>query len=273
MTLSLAGRGRIEMRRLRGALANEWRKLWSVRATAATLVALPVVSLVFSWMFSDGGGRSYGSLSPAERLAFDPVAISLQSHLMAQMVVGILGVLSVTTEYGTGMIANTAIAVPRRGVLLLAKTLVTFLVTLAAGTATAISSFILGQVVLGGHGAPTALLTDPLVVRAVVGMGVYLAITSVLGLAVGVLTRSSAGALGIIVAAMLVFPALSQNLPATAAVFIARFWPSVAGSRIMTIVPDPATLAPWTGFALFAATVAMTTMTAFLVFRRRDISS
>ncbi len=271
MSLTLVGRRRSDLRRLRRAIANEWRKLWSVRSTAATLMALPVVALLFSWMFSDGGGRTYSTLTTAQQAAFDPTAISLQSHLMAQMVVGILGVLAITAEYSTGMIGSTAIAVPRRGILFLAKTLVTFTVSLAAGTATALTSFLLGQAVIGSHGAPTASIADPAAVRAVVGMGVYLAITSLLGLAVGMLTRSSAGALGIIVAAMLVFPALSQNLPAPVADLVATFWPSIAGSQIMTVVPDPSSLPPLTGFVLFYLTVIATTFAAFLVFRRRDI--
>jgi len=271
MILTLVGRRRSDLRQLRGAIANEWRKLWSVRATAATLMALPIVALLFSWLFSDGGGRTYDTLTAAERAAFDPTAISLQSHLMAQMVVGILGVLAITAEYSTGMIGSTAIAVPRRGILFLAKTLVTFAASMAAGTVTALTSFLLGQAVIGSYGAPTASIAEPAVLRAVFGMGVYLAITAVLGLAVGMLTRSSAAALGIIVAAMLVFPALSQNLPAVVADFIAKFWPSIAGSRIMTVVPDPAALAPLMGFALFYATAIVTTLTAFLVFRRRDI--
>jgi|GEM_PF-1506071 len=70
---------------------------------------------------------------------------------------------------------------------------------------------------------------------------------------------------------MLVLPALSQNLPATVADLIAGFWPSIAGSRIMTVVPDPAALPPLTGFVLFYVAVIATTLAAFLVFRRRDI--
>lgn len=271
MSLALVGRRRSDLRQLRRALANEWRKLWSVRATALTLAALPVVALLFSWMFSDSGGRGYSTLSAAEQGAFDPTAFSLQSHLMAQVVVGILGALAVTAEYSTGMIGTTAIAVPRRGVLVLAKTLVTFAVTLAAGTVTALSSFVLGQAVIGGHGAPTASITDPGVVRAIIGMGVYLALTAVLGMAVGMLTRSTAGALGIIVMAMLVFPALSQSLPASVADLVATYWPSIAGSRIMSVIPDPAMLPPAVGFVLFYEVVFATAAAAYLVFRRRDI--
>lgn len=77
-------------------------------------------------------------------------------------------------------------------------------------------------------------------------MRAYLAITAVLGLAVGMLNRSTI-ALGIIVIVMLVFPALSQNLPTTVANFFARFWPSIAGSHILTVTPDPTSIDDPTG--------------------------
>jgi len=262
-TSALAGFGR--------ALAAEWRKLWAVRATAATLISLPFIALIFSWLFSDGGARGYAGLSPADQAAFDPTAISLQSHLMAQMVVGILGVLAITTEYSTGMIATTTIAVPRRGVLFATKAVVITAVTLLAGTLTALLSFGLGQFIIGHYAAPTAGLSDPHVVRAVLGMGLYLALTALLGLAVGTLLRSSAAALGTIVTAVLILPALSQNLPESTADLIARYWPNLAGSRIMTVLADPDLLTPWTGFTLLFATVAVITAWAYAMFRVRDI--
>lgn len=253
------------------ALAAEWRKLWAVRVTSMTVVSLPFVALLFAWLFSDGGGRGYADLIGAERIGFDPTAISLQSHLMAQMVVGILGVLSITTEYSTGSIGTTAVAVPRRGILFAAKATVITTVALLAGTVTAFSSFWMGQVVIGSYGAPTANFTDPSVLRAIFGMGLYLALTSLLGLAVGTLLRSSAAALGTIVTAVLILPALSQNLPATVANVIARYWPNLAGSRIMTVVADPAFLTPWGGFSLLLAAVAVVTASAYVAMRIRDI--
>ena len=252
-------------------LAAEWRKLWSVHAMAAALVAMPPVALLFSWFFSYDAGVGYAALSDADKAAFDPTAISLQSHLVAQLVVGILGVLAVTTEYSSDMIATTAIAVPRRGVLFSAKATVITAVTALVGTVSAFLSFWLGQAVIGARGAPAAALGDPHVARSVIGMGLYLAATALLGLALGTLLRSSAAAIGLIGAAVLIIPALSQNLPAAAAGVIARFWPSLAGSQIMTVVLDPGLLEPWAGFALFLATVAAITVSAWIAFRTRDI--
>lgn len=253
------------------ALAAEWRKLWAVRATAATVISLPFVALLFAWLFSNGGGREYAGSSLAEQAAFDPTAISLQSHLMAQMVVGILGVLAITTEYSTGQISTTTIAVPRRGALFAAKATVITTVTLITGTLTALLSYWLGQTILGSYGAPTSQPFEPGVVRAIAGMGLYLALTALLGLALGILFRSSAAALGTIVTAVLILPALSQNLPESIAEVIARFWPNLAGARIMSTVTDPGLLTPVVGFALFLFTVAAVTVAAYVTFRNRDV--
>jgi hypothetical protein len=65
-------------------LAAEWTKFWAVRATSRTLAGLPVVAPQFAWLFSAGGGRDYAGLSSTEKAKFDPTAISLQNHLMAQ---------------------------------------------------------------------------------------------------------------------------------------------------------------------------------------------
>lgn len=140
-----------------------------------------------------------------------------------------------------GITLSQLISVPRRGILFLAKTLVTFTVSFAAGTATALTSFLLGQAGIGSRGAPMARLADHVVIRAV-GMGAYLAMTSLLGPAVGMVRRSSAGALGII-----------------------------SGGQIMTVVPDSAALPPLVGFGLFYVTVIVTTLAALFVFRRWDI--
>lgn len=252
-------------------LAAEWRKFWAIRSIATTLVSLPIVALLFAWLFSDGGGRGYATLSAADKRAFDPTAISLQNHLMAQLVVGVLGVLAVTIEYGTRMIATTVVAVPRRGMLFIAKAAVFTVVTALAGTLTGLLSFLIGQAVIGGYGLPTASVSNPAVLRAILGMGLYLGLTALLGLAVGTLVRSTAAALGIIVVATLILPALSQNLPVSAANAFARYWPNLAGSQIMTVVPDPAALAPWAGVGLFTAVVAAIASAAFVTFHLRDI--
>ena len=253
------------------ALAAEWRKLWAVRAVTMTLISLPIIALLFAWLFSNGGGRGFAELSAADAPTFDPTAISLQNHLMAQLVVGVLGVLAISVEYSTGMIATTAIAVPRRGVLFTAKACVVTAAALIVGAATGLLSFWLGQLIIGGYGAPTASLADRHVLRAVLGMSLYLGLVALLGLAVGTIVRSSAGALGIIVTVVLILPALSQNLPASIAEPIARWWPSQAGSRIMTVVVDPDLLAPWPGFSLFLVVVAAVVAAAYVTFRVRDI--
>ena len=59
-------------------------------------------------------------------------------------------------------------------------------------------------------------------------------------------------------------------LPASWAAHIVPYLPSNAGTAVMTLHPDPHTLAPWTGFALFLGYVAVAVVAAVVLLRRRD---
>lgn len=249
----------------------EWRKLWAVRATTWTLCALPLLGVIFAVFFSSGGGRDYTTLSATDRLAFDPTATSLRTYLTAQLFVGVLGVLVITTEYGTGLINTTITAVPRRNRLLAAKVAVLAMAAFIFGELTAFASYFIGQSVIAGYGAPSTTLTDPGVFRAVSGMGLYLVLTAVLGFAVGTLVRSTAGGLAIMVSVTLIFPGLSQSLPDALKRGVAQYWPNLAGSQIMTVYRDPGLLSPTAGFWLYFVSVAVVIAAAIVSFRKRDI--
>jgi hypothetical protein len=57
---------------------------------------------------------SWDDLDPSERLRFDPTSSSLSGLFVAQLTVGILGVLVITSEYATGQIRATLAATPQR---------------------------------------------------------------------------------------------------------------------------------------------------------------
>jgi hypothetical protein len=59
--------------------------------------------------------RHYGSVSPAARAGFDPAAYSLSGFFLAQLAIGVLGVLVLAREYATGTIRSTLAAAPQRG--------------------------------------------------------------------------------------------------------------------------------------------------------------
>ena len=181
-----------------------------------------------------------------------------------------LGTLVVTSEYGTGMIRATVSAVPRRGRVVAAKALLVTGVLFAAGVVTAIVGYLGGNFFLDREGIGLAL-SDEGVVRALLGNGLYLAGLGLFAMAMGLLIRHTAAALTVGMALVLVVGNLAYALPGTWGEWVAKLLPGNAGGAVAQVVPfTGASLAPWTGFAVFAAETAALLIAATLVFRRRD---
>jgi ABC-2 type transport system permease protein len=192
------------------AVRFEWTKLTTLRSTGWTLLVAGALGIGFAVLFGNGGVQGYLNGTPDEQAAFDPTAVSLRSHLFTQLAVAVLGVLTVTGEYATGTVHSSLAAVPRRHRLLAAKAGVVGAVGLVVGEVVALASFLIGQAVMAGR-VPSAALDQPGVPRAVLGCGLYLALVGVAGVAVGVLVRSTAGAVTAMLSATLLVPAFHPH--------------------------------------------------------------
>ena len=246
---------------------SEWIKLRSLRSTVYTLAASVAITVGIGLLLAAiallhlDAGHSLGSI--------DPATISLYGVYPAQLTIGVLGVLLVTGEYATGMIRATLSAVPGRLPVLWAK-LGVFAVVAAVTSETALfATFLTGQAILSAKHAG-ASLSDPGVLRAVTGGGLYLTVVGLLAMALGFLIRNTAGAMAMLFSIVLVLPVLGDLLPANWATHIAAYLPSNAGQAVMQLRPVPNTMAPWTGFALFAAYTAVAIAVAAVVLKRRD---
>ena len=134
--------GRVGLRR---AMAAEWTKLWSVRSTMWTLVATGVAVVGLCALGT-------GTVSPSD-IIDDPTRRSLIGVFLGQLIFGVLGVLVMSAEYGTGTIRATLSAVPRRPVVLAAKVLVFGAVAVVVSEILAFSAFALGQAILSAKHA------------------------------------------------------------------------------------------------------------------------
>ncbi|MFF5292161.1 ABC transporter permease [Paractinoplanes globisporus] len=250
----------------------EWVKFRSLRSVLWTAGTVLVLMAGLGALFSFGRAHELAvEGTAADRAAFDPTAASLSGLLFAQIAVGVLGVLAVSSEFASGSIRPSLAAVPVRGRLLAAKAATVTAVALVIGWAGGLAAFLLGQAIISGQGLASASLGDGGVVRALLGTGLYLTAIALFGLAVGAMIRSTAGALTIVIVVMLLFPIFSAALPSGLARWIAKWWPSMAGIRVVTTTPDPAVLGPWAGFAVLAAFGAIVLAASFAVFGRRDI--
>ncbi|GAB3430569.1 ABC transporter permease [Actinophytocola sediminis] len=251
-------------------LRAEWTKLRSLRSTWLTAAVTVVLGVGVSALATSGLARGYGELSPADLAAWDPAAHSLTSVILAQLAIGVLGVLVITAEYASGSIQPSLLAVPRRGRLLAAKAGVFATAAVLLGQVIGFASFLVGQAVFAGAGVPYATLGQPEVVRGVVGGGLYLAAIGLLGLGLGTLFRSTAGAIGTLVSLTLLVRLLAQMLPQQWAEWLDRYWPTAAGEKIFTAVWVAGDLPPWSGFALLCGFVALIGAGGYAVLRARD---
>ena len=201
--------------------------------------------------------------------SFDPAAISLSGVQLAQIAVGVLGILLVTGEYATGLIRTTFAAVPRRLPVLLGKAVLVAAAIVTVSVPAAFAAFAGGQSILARQHL-SVQLSQPGVARAVIGSALYLAVIGLLGLGLGALVRNAAGGIAALFGVLYGLPLAASLLPGTMAADVTKFLPATAGQAVTSVQPDPTMLQPWTGFAVLCAYAAVLLIISAVRMRRGD---
>jgi ABC-type transport system involved in multi-copper enzyme maturation permease subunit len=246
-------------------LRSEWTKLRSVRST--WIAALSAVAAGVALSALGASGASPSDLPPG----WDPTAVSLKGFLFAQLIIAMMGALSITSEYGTGLIGTSLVFVPSRSRLLAAKAAVVAAVGFVVALATTVLSFAAVQLMLTGAGLPAARPGDPGVLRALIGGTLYLTLVALVGMAVGVIVRSATTSLAVLVGALLLVPALGPGLPGVLGDLFGTFWPTTAGQAAYAVVPADGMVAPGLGLLILAGAGVIVTVAGHVVFRVRDL--
>ena len=257
---------------LRVFVANvraEWTKLRSVRSTVWTLLATVGLAVGFGALVAVSQMGSWDNLDPSERLRFDPTFFSLSGLWLAQLAVGVLGVLMVTSEYATGQIRATLGATPQRITVLAAKAATFTGVVLTTGTVAAFGAFWVGQGIFASKGLDVSI-SEPGVLRAVLGGALYLAAVGLLGIGLGVILRRTAGGVATLAGLLVLAPLVGGFLPASFQESVGKYFPAQAGMAVFGVVPDPRALAPWTGYGVLLAYVAGALVVGGLLLTQRD---
>ncbi|MFH8678805.1 ABC transporter permease [Streptomyces lydicus] len=177
------------------ALASEWTKIRSVRSTIWTLGVMAVLVLGIGALVATAvsTNESIGGTSP--------LFFGFFGMLLGVLCVLPLGVLVISSEYGTGMIRTTLTACPARGRVLAAKALVFFGLTFVVTTVVTGLVAIMDNALLGD--LSTVQLTGAEWLKSTVGVSLYVSFLGLLALAVGSLIRHSAGAITIMIGLVL----------------------------------------------------------------------
>jgi ABC-2 type transport system permease protein len=240
----------------------EWTKLVSLRSTRWTLFVTATGTFLVTFLATHGALHHNAQWYQG----FDPTNQSLAGLAIGSLALGVLGILAISGEYGTGTIRASLAAMPRRGVLLTAKVVVVGLATLVIGEALSFISFFEGQAVLRG-GAPTASLGQPGVLRAVALSGAFLALFALLGLGIGSVIRHTAGAIAVFAGVTFLVPILFNSISHG----IARFAPElIFANSIAAVVRQSNSLSVTIGVMLMVAYCAVALGLGAVLLNRRD---
>jgi ABC-type transport system involved in multi-copper enzyme maturation permease subunit len=247
---------------------SEWTKLRSLPSAGWSLLATAVIIVGFGVLYTlvRAARPPHGASAVA---AFDPAAVSLSGVQLAQLAIGVLGVLMITGEYATGLVNATLAAVPRRVPVLCGKAIVLVAAGLAVCVPATFAAFVGGQQILSPHHLGTTL-GQPGTVRAVLGSALYLTVIGLLGLGLGALARRTAGAISALFGVLFALPLLASFLPGGLSDQVSKYLPGPAGITIASVQPDPAALGPWAGFGLLCLYTAIALGLAAWLLRRRD---
>ena len=253
-------------------LHAEWTKLrtlpgtpWLVAAIIAATVAVSTAAVA-------------AATCPSGGCTVDPTKLSLTGTDLGQAVVAILAVLTISSEYSTGMIRTTLTAMPRRGTVLAAKATVITGLVLAAGTIAVLGSLLAGALILPrhgftpAHGYPPLSLGDGPVLRAAAGTVLYLALIALLSLGVATIIRDSGAAIGTVLGLLYLSPIIGAVV--TSPHWhngIERYAPMSAGLAIQaTTGLRGLPISPWGGLGVLAAWAAAALLAGGLLLRLRD---
>jgi ABC-type transport system involved in multi-copper enzyme maturation permease subunit len=253
-------------------LLAEWTKLRTVRSTIWSFVLLVVLVLGFTGLFTALTIAQWDQTDASDRaqVTADPVSTILGSGLfLGQLTICVLGVMVITSEYSTGMIRASLLAEPRRWRMMLAKSAVFAVVVLLVGEVVTFASYGIGSRIM--HSKAPVSLSDPGVLRAVIGGGMYLSLLGLFSLAIGSIVRHTAGSITGVIGFILVLSPLAQLLPGDIGKYVHAYLPAEAGQLIAYAhTPPDGVLSPWQGFGVFCLWTAVLLAVATYLLERRD---
>ena len=258
--------GRVTLARV---IRSEWTKLRSLRSTVWALVVAVAFTIGIAAIACAVVSNHYPHMNAHDRADFHPLEVNLAGIQLAQLAIGVLGVLVITAEYSTGMIRASMTAVPHRLPVLWAKALVYGTTTLVLMVPSALIAFLVGESIFSGRHINIAF-SHPGVARAVIGAGLYLTIIGLFGLGLGAIVRNTAGGIALFAGIMFVLPPLMNVLPTSWNNAASPYLPLQAGQAILSITAGNH-LAPWTGFGLLCGYAAASLAIAAVLLVRRDV--
>ncbi len=264
-------------------LRSEWIKVTTVRSTviliASTVLVMIGLAALTAWGYAQLAQSINDGSLPADLQAQGPGSPAVDALttpssglIFGQLLIASLAVVLIASEWATGMIRSTMVAVPGRTPALLAKTVVIAAVSFLVGLLSALVSYLIAQPILGGQDIDFSLTEDG-VLASIVNTGTFLALVAVISISLGILLRNTAGGVVTAVGIFFVLPVIAQLLSGLAAWVpdAARFLPGEAGNKMVAVTAAEDALTQLQGGLVMGAWALAFLAAALIVTKKRDV--
>ncbi len=250
-------------------LTSEWIKVTSLRSTWILMLSTVLVMIGLAALLAFGIVESLGTENEIPPELVRTVATSGGGGF-AQLIIASFGAVFVAGEYGTGMIRSTMTAVPNRWSPLVAKAIVLGIISFLVGVVSSLIAFFVAQPILGTKDLDFSISTEG-VLGSILGLGLYLAIVSLLGMSIGALLRSSPGAIVTTIGILFVLPIVISLIPLDLFADLYPYLPDQAGYQLTMIDTSADELNQWQGGLVAFAWALAAHIAALILVRVRDV--
>ena len=259
-----------------GAVRAERIKLTSTRAPWWCIAAVVVLGLGIAGLIAlvtrGAGGVADQPEGAATDGSFDQSSAAsvylIGVNFFGVVILMIMAVLGVTTEFRFGTIRTSFLATPRRQNVLCAKALVYVALTFVVVVPLSLCSALLVKALNGSAGLD---LGSEHVIRQIWGTAVWAALCVIVGIGVGAIVRQTAGAVSVVLVWMLVLENVAAALPVVGR-RIGPFLPFRNGSRFLDgdFPGDGYHWNSWVSLIYFGVFAAIVFAVGVLLVNRRD---
>lgn len=247
---------------------SEYIKFRSLRSTWILLITTLVVLVGISALFAFGGVASADSKSPI------PTSVLHTAQVIGlgfgQLIIASFGAVVMGSEYGSGMIRSTMTAAPKRVSPLLAKALVLAVASFVLGVVSGFAAYFVAQIILRTKDLDYPIDTDG-VLGTILGLGIYLLLAALIGMAFGSLLRNSAAAIVTAIGLLLIVPLIFGLIPLDFINDMTPYLPSNAGQEMTSLDTSGDKFNQWQGGLIMAAWAFVLLVAASVLTKTRDV--
>lgn len=253
------------------ALAFEFTKALSLPRTYVLLAVAAIVGTAPLPLAASYYRENRLGDEPVPLSVFDAVGFATSQLTISAIFLVVLGIVIGSYEFAGGAERGSLLAVPRRHHLLLAKLVVSAALSVAFALLVVPACFLIANSAIGEPHA--VALSDPGVLRSLVGAVAYLVLMTLFAVGAAFLFRSAFVAVAILFPLLLMVSTVLTNVPVDAISTASQFLPDQAGALMMRAhVPDGEVLNSLTGGLVLATWVAVAVALGQARLQRRDIT-